>query len=162
MMLRSDPPHALRPAANAFRLSRIFPAPARPCARGATAVAGLAHVEWPGVFAVHDGDHGTAAMLAWVDDLLRSEGSGTQKARSGCTPFRVLGYVFIGDFWFATRADGSLARDRLRGHKYFGDATATCSRIGWSPARLREHWSAQGLPRLAVLRIEGRYRSASC
>jgi DUF1365 family protein len=73
----------------------------------------------------HDTDHGDgrADALAWLDELLRSEGvhDATGEAWLQTYP-RVLGYVFKPvSFWHCHRADGSLAAVVAEVNNTFGE-----------------------------------------
>jgi uncharacterized protein len=115
--------HRLRPAANAFvyptyflllplRALRARPAPA------------LARNRF-GLLSFHDSDHGDGRgdALAWVDDLLASEGvrDATGEVWLHTYP-RVLGYAFKPvSFWYCHRSDGSLAAIVAEVNNTFGE-----------------------------------------
>jgi DUF1365 family protein len=78
-----------------------------------------------GLVSFHDADHGDgrADALAWLDELLRSEGvhDATGEAWLQTYP-RVLGYVFKPvSFWHCHRADGSLAAVVAEVNNTFGE-----------------------------------------
>jgi len=76
----------------------------------------------------HDRDHGAGGddALAWFDDLLRSEGIADADGEVWLQTFpRVLGYVFKPvSFWYAHRADGSLAAVLAEVNNTFGERHA--------------------------------------
>ena len=82
-----------------------------------------------GAISFHDVDHGdgrSAAQggaLAWLDDLLRTEGitDATGEVWLHCYP-RVLGYTFKPvSFWYCHRADGSLRAIVVEVNNTFGE-----------------------------------------
>jgi uncharacterized protein len=78
-----------------------------------------------GLVSFHDADHGDgrADALAWLDELLRSEGvhDATGEAWLQTYP-RVLGYVFKPvSFWHCHRADGTLAAVVAEVNNTFGE-----------------------------------------
>ena len=78
-----------------------------------------------GLISFHDRDHGDgrADCLAWIDELLRSEGiaDACGELWLQCYP-RVLGYVFKPvSFWYCHREDGSLAAIVAEVNNTFGE-----------------------------------------
>ncbi len=105
-------------------------APARECeptsrASEPTALA----INRPAWFAFHDADHGdgrpaeTGGALAWLDELLQREGIRDATGEVWLQAFpRVLGHAFKPvSFWFAHRADGSLAAIVAEVNNTFGE-----------------------------------------
>ena len=78
-----------------------------------------------GLLAFHDRDHGDGRSdaLAWLDELLRSEGIHDAAGEVWLQTYpRVLGYVFKPvSFWFCERADGSLAAIVAEVNNTFGE-----------------------------------------
>jgi uncharacterized protein len=78
-----------------------------------------------GLLAFHDRDHGDGRgdALAWLDELLRSEGITDADGEAWLQTYpRVLGYVFKPvSFWFCERADGSLAAIVVEVNNTFGE-----------------------------------------
>jgi uncharacterized protein len=84
----------------------------------------LAHNRFASV-AFHDADHGDGRSdaVAWLDDLLRTAGIADADGELWlhCYP-RVLGYAFKPvSFWYAHRADGSLAAVVAEVNNTFGE-----------------------------------------
>jgi uncharacterized protein len=113
----------LRPAANAFEYPTWFvllplrslrrrPDPALPRNRG-------------GLVSFFDRDHGDGRddCLAWIDELLASEGLADATGEVWLHTYpRVLGYVFMPvSFWYCHRADGSLAAVVAEVNNTFGE-----------------------------------------
>ena len=78
-----------------------------------------------GWLSFHDADHGDgrADALAWLDDLLASEGIHDARGETWlhCYP-RVLGYVFKPvSFWYCHREDGTLAAIVTEVNNTFGE-----------------------------------------
>ncbi|MET0334144.1 MAG: DUF1365 domain-containing protein [Rhizobacter sp.] len=78
-----------------------------------------------GLVSFHDRDHGDgrADSLAWLDDLLKSEGitDATGETWLHCYP-RVLGYTFKPvSFWYCHRIDGSLSAIVVEVNNTFGE-----------------------------------------
>ncbi len=78
-----------------------------------------------GLIAFHDADHGDgrADALAWLDELLAGEGIDDAHGEVWLQTYpRVLGYVFKPvSFWYAHRADGSLAAIVAEVNNTFGE-----------------------------------------
>lgn len=78
-----------------------------------------------GLLSFHDRDHGDgrADALAWLDDLLRSEGVHDAAGEVWLHTYpRVLGYAFKPvSFWHCQRADGSLAAIVAEVNNTFGE-----------------------------------------
>ncbi|HEX3139614.1 MAG TPA: DUF1365 domain-containing protein [Rhizobacter sp.] len=78
-----------------------------------------------GALSFHDRDHGDgrADALAWLDELLAGEGVHDAHGEVWLHTFpRVLGYVFKPvSFWYAHRADGSLAAVVAEVNNTFGE-----------------------------------------
>jgi DUF1365 family protein len=78
-----------------------------------------------GLLAFHDRDHGDGRSdaLAWLDELLRSEGIHDAAGEVWLQTYpRVLGYVFKPvSFWYCERADGSLAAIVAEVNNTFGE-----------------------------------------
>ena len=81
-----------------------------------------------GWLSFHDGDHGEGGCdaLAWFEQLLHSEGIADADGEVWLHTFpRVLGYVFKPvSFWYAHRADGSLAAVLAEVNNTFGERHA--------------------------------------
>jgi DUF1365 family protein len=83
----------------------------------------------PAWFAFHDTDHGdgrsaqTGGALAWLDELLHREGIADATGEVWLQAFpRVLGHAFKPvSFWYAHRADGSLAAIVAEVNNTFGE-----------------------------------------
>jgi DUF1365 family protein len=78
----------------------------------------------PGLFAVHDADHGDGApLLAWIEGLLRAEGIADADGEIWLHTFpRIAGYVFNPvSFWLAHRADGTLRAVVCEVNNTFGE-----------------------------------------
>lgn len=98
-------------------------APARECEPTALAI------NRPAWFAFHDADHGdgrpaeTGGALAWLDELLQREGIQDAAGEVWLQAFpRVLGHAFKPvSFWYAHRADGSLAAIVAEVNNTFGE-----------------------------------------
>ena len=78
-----------------------------------------------GLVSFHDADHGDgrADCLAWLDELLASEGvaDATGEVWLHCHP-RVLGYTFKPvSFWYCHRVDGALAAIVVEVNSTFGE-----------------------------------------
>lgn len=78
-----------------------------------------------GLVSFHDADHGDgrADALAWMDELLAAEGVHDADGEVWLQTYpRVLGYVFKPvSFWYAHRADGSLAAIVAEVNNTFGE-----------------------------------------
>ena len=115
--------HRLRPVDNAFAYRTYFlMLPMRSLREQACAA--LARNRF-GLLAFHDRDHGDGRSdaLAWLDELLRSEGIADADGEVWLQTYpRVLGYVFKPvSFWFCERADGSLAAIVVEVNNTFGE-----------------------------------------
>jgi DUF1365 family protein len=115
--------HRLRPVDNAFAYRTYFlMLPMRslrdaPCAALARNRLGL--------LAFHDRDHGDGRSdaLAWLDELLHTEGIADADGEVWLQTYpRVLGYVFKPvSFWFCERADRTLAAIVVEVNNTFGE-----------------------------------------
>ncbi len=115
--------HRLRPVDHAFAYRTYFlmlpmrRLRAEPCAA-------LARNRF-GLLAFHDRDHGDGGTdaLAWLDDLLRSEGIADAHGEVWLQTYpRVLGYVFKPvSFWYCQRADGTLTAIVVEVNNTFGE-----------------------------------------
>ena len=149
----------LRPVAHAFRYPSYFlllplrslrDAPCAALARNRRAL-----------MSFHDRDHGEggADALAWFEGVLQSEGIADADGEVWLHTFpRVLGYVFKPvSFWYAHRADGSLAAVLAEVNNTFGERHAYLlagDELDWGleqTARKVFHVSP-------FCRIEGHYR----
>jgi DUF1365 family protein len=78
-----------------------------------------------GLLSFHDADHGDgrADALAWLDELLASEGVHDADGEAWLHAYpRVLGYVFKPvSFWYCHRADGTLAAIVVEVNNTFGE-----------------------------------------
>jgi DUF1365 family protein len=78
-----------------------------------------------GLLSFHDRDHGDGRgdALAWLDELLHSEGIADADGEVWLQTYpRVLGYVFKPvSFWFCERADGALAAVVVEVNNTFGE-----------------------------------------
>jgi DUF1365 family protein len=116
-----------------------------------------------GVFAVNDSDHGDGRpLLAWIDDLLRSEGINDAAGEVWLHTFpRVLGYVFNPvSFWFAHRADGALRAVVCEVNNTFGERHCyLLANADGRPLKYGEAVEARKAFHVSPFcRIEGRYR----
>lgn len=115
----------LRPARHAFDYPTYFlMLPLRTLARDAAAWGALRRARF-GLVTFHDTDHGDgrADALAWFDELLQREGITDAQGEVWlhCYP-RVLGHAFKPvSFWYAHRADGSLAAVLAEVNNTFGE-----------------------------------------
>jgi DUF1365 family protein len=80
----------------------------------------------PGLFAVHDADHGDGdggPLLGWIEGLLKSEGVDDALGEIWLHTFpRIAGYVFNPvSFWLAHRADGALRAVVCEVNNTFGE-----------------------------------------
>ena len=113
----------LRPVHHAFRYPGYFlMLPLRELRRQADPL--LRRNRW-GAISFHDRDHGEGGpdALAWFEDLLAREGvhDADGEVWLHCFP-RVLGYAFKPvSFWYAHRADGSLAAVLAEVNNTFGE-----------------------------------------
>jgi DUF1365 family protein len=113
----------LRPAANAFSVPTYFLLLPLRSLRGAPCDA-LNRNRF-GALSFHDRDHGDGRddALAWCDELLAAEGIGDADGELWLHTYpRVLGYAFKPvSFWYALRADGSLAAVVAEVNNTFGE-----------------------------------------
>lgn len=119
----------LRPRVNAFHYGSYFLLlPMRAWARAQAQPTGptfdLARNRF-GLISFYDSDHGFGGpdALAWLDDLLQSEGIADAQGEVWLQTLpRVLGYAFKPvSFWFAHRIDGSLAAVLVEVNNTFGE-----------------------------------------
>ena len=115
----------LRPVAHRFRYRGFFVLlPLRTLAR-APERAGALRRNRAGWLSFHDRDHGFGGndALAWIDALLRTEGIDDADGETWLQTYpRVLGYAFKPvSFWYAHRADGSLAAIVAEVNNTFGE-----------------------------------------
>lgn len=116
----------LRPAAHEFRYPSYFlMLPLRSLRRQPCAAL---HRNRRGGLSFHDRDHGDGGddALAWFEQLLRREGIVDADGEVWLQTFpRVLGYAFKPvSFWYAHRADGSLAAVLAEVNNTFGERHA--------------------------------------
>ena len=116
----------LRPVAPEFRYASYFLLlPLRSLREQACPA--LKRNRWGGL-SFHDRDHGSGGddALAWFEQLLRQEGIDDADGEVWLQTFpRVLGYVFKPvSFWYAHRADGSLAAVLAEVNNTFGERHA--------------------------------------
>jgi DUF1365 family protein len=116
----------LRPVEHRFRYQVCFVLlPMRSLRRQACPLLNRNHRGW---LSFHDGDHGDggADALAWFEQLLAREGIVDADGEIWLQTFpRVLGRVFKPvSFWFAHRADGSLAAVLAEVNNTFGERHA--------------------------------------
>lgn len=116
----------LRPVEHAFRYSSYFlMLPMRSLRLQAHAALRRNQRGW---ISFHDRDHGEGApdALAWFEQLLASEGIADADGEVWLHTFpRVLGFVFKPvSFWYAHRADGSLAAVVAEVNNTFGERHA--------------------------------------
>jgi hypothetical protein len=113
----------LRPSANAFEYPTYFLLLPMRALRQAPAPA-LARNR-SGLLSFHDRDHGDgrADALAWLDELLAAEGVADAGGEVWLHTYpRVLGFVFKPvSFWYAHRADGTLAAIVAEVNNTFGE-----------------------------------------
>lgn len=116
----------LRPAEHAFRYPSYFLHLPLRSLRGRSCPA-LRRNVW-GWISFHDKDHGAGGedALAWFDALLEREGIADADGEVWLHTFpRVLGYAFKPvSFWYAHRADGSLAAVLAEVNNTFGERHA--------------------------------------
>ncbi|MDR0225486.1 MAG: DUF1365 domain-containing protein [Burkholderiaceae bacterium] len=116
----------LRPVEHAFRYPGYFLLlPLRSLREQPCAALRRNRLGW---LSFHDSDHGEGGddALAWFDALLHGEGIGDADGEVWLHTFpRVLGYVFKPvSFWYAHRADGSLAAVLAEVNNTFGERHA--------------------------------------
>ncbi len=149
----------LRPVAHAFRYPSYFlllplrslrAQPSAALARNRRAL-----------MSFHDCDHGEGGddALAWFDAMLHSEGIADADGEVWLHTFpRVLGYVFKPvSFWYAHRADGSLAAVLAEVNNTFGERHAYLlagDELDWG----REQTARKVFHVSPFCRIEGHYR----
>ena len=113
----------LRPTEHAFAYPTYFLLLPMRALRG-TPVAALRRNRF-GLLSFHDHDHGDGRgdALAWLDELLASEGVDDAGGEIWLHTYpRVLGYVFKPvSFWYCHRADGSLAAVLAEVNNTFGE-----------------------------------------
>ena len=113
----------LRPAVHAFQTGTYFLLLPMRTLR-ATPAPALARNRF-GLLSFHDRDHGDGRpdALAWLDELLRSEGIADADGEVWLQTYpRVLGYVFKPvSFWYCERADGTLAAIVVEVNNTFGE-----------------------------------------
>lgn len=149
----------LRPVANAFAYPAFFLLlPLRTLRRSPEPA--LARNRFGGA-SFHDVDHGDGRedCLAWFDDLLAREGVSDADGEVWlhCLP-RMWGHVFKPvSFWYAHRADGSLAAIAAEVNNTFGERHVyllTGPELGWG----RELQARKVFHVSPFCRAEGRYR----
>lgn len=116
----------LRPVEHAFRYPGYFlMLPLRSLRTQPDAALRRNRLGW---LSFHDSDHGEGGCdaLAWFEQLLHSEGIADADGEVWLHTFpRVLGYVFKPvSFWYAHRADGSLAAVLAEVNNTFGERHA--------------------------------------
>ncbi len=149
----------LRPSVNAFRYpTRFVMLPMRTLP--AAGVPGLPRNRF-GLYAFHDADHGDgrADALAWLHELLASEGVRDADGEVWLQTYpRVLGYVFKPvSFWHCHRADGSLAALVAEVNNTFGERHCYLL-TGPQLAYGRELTARKVFHVSPFCRVEGRYR----
>jgi len=149
----------LRPSVNAFRYpTRFVMLPMRTLP--AAGVPGLPRNRF-GLYAFHDADHGDgrADALAWLHELLASEGVPDADGEVWLQTYpRVLGYVFKPvSFWHCHRADGSLAALVAEVNNTFGERHCYLL-AGPQLAYGRELTARKVFHVSPFCRVEGRYR----
>ena len=114
-----------------------------------------------GLIGFHDTDHGDgrADALAWLDELLASEGVADARGEVWLQTYpRVLGYVFKPvSFWYAHREDGSLAAIVAEVNNTFGERHCYLLHgdgLAWG----RELSAAKVFHVSPFCAVEGRYR----
>jgi hypothetical protein len=113
-----------------------------------------------GLMSFHDADHGDgrADCLAWVEDLLSSEGIADADGEIWLQTYpRVLGYAFKPvSFWYCHRADGSLAAVVAEVNNTFGERH--CYLLADDVAFGREMRARKVFHVSPFCRVEGHYR----
>jgi len=114
-----------------------------------------------GLIAFHDADHGDGRgdALAWLDELLASEGIGDAQGEVWLQAYpRVLGYAFKPvSFWYAHRNGGSLAAIVVEVNNTFGERHCYLlhgESLGWG----RELVAAKVFHVSPFCAVQGRYR----
>ncbi|WP_280192006.1 DUF1365 domain-containing protein [Delftia sp. PS-11] len=133
----------LRPAEHAFRYRGYFlMLPMRSLCRQPSAALRRNRFGW---LSFHDRDHGDggADALSWFEQLLHSEGIADADGEIWLHTFpRVLGYVFKPvSFWYAHRADGSLAAVVAEVNNTFGERHAYLLAgpdLGWGTTQVAD------------------------
>ncbi len=155
----------LRPRVNAFHYGSYFLLlPMRAWATAQAQPSGpagdLARNRF-GLISFHDRDHGLGGgdALAWLDDVLRSQGITDAQGEVWLQTLpRVLGYAFKPvSFWFAQRTDGSLAAVLVEVNNTFGERHCYLlegSRLGWG----REAQASKVFHVSPFCSISGHYR----
>ena len=109
----------------------------------------------------HDADHGDGRSdcLAWLDELLQSEGIHGADGEAWLQTYpRVLGYAFKPvSFWYCHRSDGSLAAVVAEVNNTFGERHAYLL-AGPQLAFGREQVATKVFAVSPFCRVEGRYR----
>jgi hypothetical protein len=118
-----------------------------------------------GLLSFHDRDHGDgrADALAWIDELLASEGVADADGEVWLHTYpRVLGYVFKPvSFWYCHRADGTLAAVVAEVNNTFGERHCYLldePGLAWG----REAWRARSSTCRRSARSRAATASASC
>lgn len=116
-----------------------------------------------GILSVNDADHGDGRpLLAWFDDLLRSEGVHDADGEAWLHTFpRMFGYVFNPvSFWFAHRADGALRAAVCEVNNTFGERHFYLLAHGdGRPLQWGEELAARKVFHVSPFyRVDGRYR----
>ncbi|WP_159911319.1 DUF1365 domain-containing protein [Pantoea sp. 18069] len=149
----------LRPVAHAFRYPSYFLLLPLRSLRDQPSAA-LARNRRAGI-SFHDCDHGEGGgdALAWFDGVLQSEGIADADGEVWLHTFpRVFGYVFKPvSFWYAHRADGSLAAVLVEVNNTFGERHAYLlagDELDWG----REQTARKVFHVSPFCRIEGHYR----
>ena len=149
----------LRPASNAFSyptgmlllpMRRLRSQPCTALARNRRAA-----------LSFHDADHGDgrADALAWLDELLRREGVLDAQGEAWLLTYpRMLGFVFKPvSFWYAHRADGTLAAVVAEVNNTFGERHCYLldgPALGWG----RELQARKVFHVSPFCRVQGQYR----
>ncbi|RZJ10510.1 MAG: DUF1365 domain-containing protein [Rubrivivax sp.] len=114
-----------------------------------------------GVLSFHDADHGNGGgdALAWFEQLLAAEGVADAGGEVWLQTFpRVFGYAFKPvSFWYAHRADGSLAAVVAEVNNTFGERHAYLlagAELGWGV----EHSARKVFHVSPFCGVEGQYR----
>ena len=149
----------LRPVEHAFRYPSYFlMLPMRSLRARPDAVLQRNRLGW---ISFHDSDHGEGGSdaLAWFEQLLHSEGIDDADGEVWLHTFpRVLGYVFKPvSFWYAHRADGSLAVVLAEVNNTFGERHAYLlagPELGWG----REQVARKQFHVSPFCEVHGEYR----
>jgi DUF1365 family protein len=153
----------LRPASHRFAYRSFFlRLPLRALARAPLALRWLASNR-PGLFALHDADHGDGRPpLAWIEALLARAGIDDAGGEIWLHTFpRVLGYVFNPvSFWFCHRADGALRAVVCEVNNTFGERHCyVLAHDDGRPLRWGEELTAAKAFHVSPFcRVSGRYR----